>query len=136
MPSETFSDGNYAFPIACLGICLLVFLAASGSSEAITSASTSSLMHCQKKTLITQAYIAVLMASTIFMYAFIIALAIVFKMSKSYDMKMAVTHAFACILYGVCAKFSGRSMAVACRHGSGKIAKQPAFFFSFVLVMS
>lgn len=127
---------NYGLPLSCFSIIFLIFMSAFGSSNAITTASTSSIMYTQKRSIITQAYIAVLMASTIFMYAFIIALGIIFKFNGDYQIQKAIDHSLACFLYGICSYFCGNAMSTACKHGFSRIAKTPKFFFSFILVMS
>lgn len=132
----TTDTTNYAFPIISAFIMFLFYMSASGSADAITAAATSSIMYAQKKSMITQAYVAVLMASTIFMYAFIIAFGIVFKLDGNYTMAKALDHSLACFLFGVCSYVCGQAMKTTCKHGFATIAKTPNFFFSFILVMS
>ncbi|EJW02221.1 hypothetical protein EDEG_03339 [Edhazardia aedis USNM 41457] len=129
----------YEFVILSLGLISLFVLTSLGTTEAMTSAGISSIMYCQKKSIITQAYVAIIMASTIFMYALIIAMTIIFGVSsnsKNLVTAKALDYFQACMLYGLCAYFGGKAMAQTCKYGFDALYKVPEFFLNFIMMMS
>ncbi|KAM0673569.1 hypothetical protein GVAV_002946 [Gurleya vavrai] len=134
--AKTLENENFAIPVACFSICFVTLLSANGSAKAISAASTSSIMHSQKKSILVKAYVAVLLASTIFMYAFIVALSVAFKINKGYEMEKAYRHLIACFIYGLTAYFGGNAMTEICKQSFCKISEVPGFFISFMILMT
>jgi F0F1-type ATP synthase membrane subunit c/vacuolar-type H+-ATPase subunit K len=111
-------------------------LSAYGSSEGIALAGTSSVLFAQKKSTITQAYIAVIITSTVFMYAVILSMTVMLRITSDYPLETAMKHFAGCLVYGLTGFFAGRSMGNASRTSFKILAKTPTFFFSFVLVLA
>ncbi|TBT98444.1 hypothetical protein CWI38_0089p0020 [Hamiltosporidium tvaerminnensis] len=119
-----------------IGIVILVGLSAYAASEGIALSGTSSILYCQRRSIITQSYVALIMASTVFMYAFILAIAIMSAMTKEYTIEIAFQHFGASLIYGLTGLFIGNSMGKISKTSFKVLNQMPSFFFSFVLLIA
>jgi F0F1-type ATP synthase membrane subunit c/vacuolar-type H+-ATPase subunit K len=125
----------YSYLIGTLGVAALMCFGAYGASEAITLAGTSSIMYTRRKSMVTQAYVALIMTSTIFTCAFILSMIVLMKIGEDYPTSLAMRHFCGCIIYGIAGYSSGASMGNVAKRGFKALANHPSFFFIFTLML-
>ncbi|KAF7682647.1 V-type proton ATPase 16 kDa proteolipid subunit [Astathelohania contejeani] len=126
----------FAAILLSFGLSLLVLLSAYGCSEAIGVMGAASVSCAQKKSIIPQAYISVIFASTGFLYAFIIAMMIVLKVDDKYSLNSGYKHFGACLMYGISGFVNGKAMGMVSKPAFKTLVKVPSFFISFMLILA
>ncbi|KAI5181094.1 V-type H+-transporting ATPase 16kDa proteolipid subunit [Pancytospora epiphaga] len=119
-----------------LGVSILLSMAAYGSCIGMGTCGASSVLHASTSIVITYSYIAMIIISTVFFYAFILAILIINKLTGEYTFVKGITHLSAGILLGCVGLFSGKSMGHITNDGFRRLSKKPEFFMIFLLALA
>jgi F0F1-type ATP synthase membrane subunit c/vacuolar-type H+-ATPase subunit K len=130
------SEEELSKVIKAMGIALLIVLSVSGTCEGMVVAGAASTLQAQKRSIITYAFLAMLVASTIFFYAFIIALIAVGTLGSSSDLPKGIQVFASCGVFGVIAFVAGKAVSGATRRGFYVLSRKPEFFSSFLIQLS
>merc|ERR1712133_49767 len=114
---------NVEYLIGPLGISLLLGMSAYGSCTGMSLCGCSSTLYANKPKILTYSYIAMIMISTVFFYAFILAILVMNKISNSYTFTSAVWNFSASALFGMVGYVSGISMGKMSQLGFRRIVQ-------------
>ncbi|KAL6122072.1 hypothetical protein NUSPORA_00920 [Nucleospora cyclopteri] len=124
------------FLVGPLGIALLLGLSAYGSCSGMSLCGCSSTLYANKQSIITYSYVAMIMISTVFFYAFILAILVINKFTTDYTLIQAIWNFSACCLFGGTGCVSGICMGKISQKGFRRIVEKPDFFMSFLITLA
>lgn len=127
---------DISFLIGSLGISILLSLSAAGSCLGMSACGTSSTLNCTLPSVVTYSYVAMIMISTIFFYAFILAIIIMNQISVEYGNKQAVFHFAASLIFGTIGLVSGKAMGNISKEGFRRIVAKNDYFISFLISLA
>jgi F0F1-type ATP synthase membrane subunit c/vacuolar-type H+-ATPase subunit K len=136
LPMAFENEEELSKVVRVLGVALLVVLSVSGTCEGMIVTGAASTLQAQRKSIITYAFLAMLVASTIFFYAFIIALIAVGTLGGGGDLSRGMQVFGSCAVFGVIALVAGKAVSGATRRGFYVLSKKPEFFTSFLIQLS
>lgn len=126
----------YEFFTLSIGLIYMVTASCIGTCVAMTSSSINSIMLCQKRSIISKAYVSLILTSTIFMYSLIISIVMILNLNPGYEFEKAMRDFLACLFYGSCGLAAGLAMEKVSKHGFVVIKNKPPFFLYYILMMS
>lgn len=133
MPLD-FDEHKYL--ITSLGAVVLMALSSYASCSAITQSSVHAIPLANKKSVITNSYIAVIMGSTIFVYALILCTLIINKISTTMTVNESMCHFGAGVMFGSSAYFSGIAFGEVCKKCYLTLEKREGFYIIFICTLS
>ncbi|EQB59705.1 vacuolar atp synthase 16 kda proteolipid subunit [Vairimorpha apis BRL 01] len=120
---ETFLD-SLPYLIVSTGIILLFTTSAYGACYGVTLSATSSSLFTQKKNILTYAYLAVIMATSIYFFAVILFVVILSNITEAYKLEHSVRHFSACCLTGLIGYTVGITMGNISKNGFPVLYKE------------
>lgn len=127
-------DLNYF--LGSLGIALLLSLSAFGSCTGMGMCGAASALNSHVSSIITYSYVAMIIISTVFFYAFILAIIIINRLAGDYSFKEGLGHLAAGIIFGGVGLSSGLSMGRVTKDGFRRLSKRTDFFMTFLLALA
>lgn len=131
-----FLMNSFEFLIGPLGISLLLGLSAYGSCTGMSLCGCSSTLYADKNKIVTYSYVAMIMISTVFFYAFILTILVINKITENYTYITAIWNFSACCLFGVTGYVAGISMGKVSQNGFRRIVQRNEFFMSFLIALA
>ncbi|KRH92921.1 H+- or Na+-translocating F-type, V-type and A-type ATPase (F-ATPase) Superfamily [Pseudoloma neurophilia] len=122
--------------ITGIGIGLLTALSSYASCSSILGASIHAIPLCKKKNVLTNSYIAVIMASTIFVYSLILAIIIINKMDVSLDPILSLEYFSSSLIFGVGAYFCSKAFGQICKKSYTVLEKNQNYYITFICALS
>lgn len=118
------------------GLSVLMCLSAYATCSSILHASIHAIPLGRKKHVITNAYVAVIMASTIFVYSLILATLIIKKIDIGMDPILSLKYFASSVIFGIGSYFCGLSFSEVCRRSYGVLDKNPDYYVIFLCGLS
>lgn len=122
--------------ITGIGAGILMASSAYASCSAILQASIHAIPLSKNKSVLTNAYVAVIMASTIFVYSIILGTFITNKIDPSMDPLDSIKYFCACLIFGVGSYFCGIAFGEICRKSYIALSKQDSYYAIFLCTLS
>lgn len=119
-----------------LGISILLGLSACGSCTGMGLCGCSSILYADKGRIITYSYVSMIMISTIFFYAFILAILVINKLTDKYSLITAIWDLTACTIFGGVGYSAGISMGNIAKNSFSCIVQTDDFFISFMIAFA
>lgn len=127
---------NYKYLISSSGTIVLMALSSYASCSAITQSSIHAIPLAHKKSVLTNSYIAVVMSSTIFVYALILCTLIINQITVSMTVGDSLRHFGSGVIFGCCAYFSGIAFGEMCKRCYLTLEKRESFYVIFLCAIS
>ncbi|ORD94210.1 hypothetical protein ECANGB1_1034 [Enterospora canceri] len=127
---------NVEYLIGPLGISLLLGMSAYGSCTGMSLCGCSSTLYADRPRIVTYSYVAMIMISTVFFYAFILGILVMNKITATYSLSTAIWNFSACSLFGLVGFVSGISMGRISQLGFRRIVQKNDFFMSFLVALA
>lgn len=127
---------NNKILISGLGIGLMMGLSSYSACSAILQASVHAIPLCKKKSVLTNSYVAVIMASTIFVYSLILATIIINRLDISLDPLVSVQYFVSCTIFGLGSYFCGDAFGEICKRSYSVLDKRRNYYLIFVCALS
>ncbi|KAI4291919.1 V-type H+-transporting ATPase 16kDa proteolipid subunit [Pancytospora philotis] len=128
------TDSAYLF--GALGVSALLGLSAYGSCTGMGACGAASTLNSHVPSVITYSYVAMIIISTVFFYAFILAIVIINRLTGTYPLSHGIVHLAAGLLLGGVGLSSGLAMGRIANDSFRRLAKRPEFFVSFILALA
>ena len=126
---------DYGSFVGMLGIGAMLIMSAVGSTVGATVCASSATMVVGKRAdLLVSAYIPILMASTCFLYAIVVTMFVMYKITLDYTIADGMRDGLACLTYGVAALFGGASLGALNKKTLLRLSEDRKFFLPFVLL--
>lgn len=122
--------------ITGLGVGILMASSSYSACSAIVQASVHAIPLGRKKSILTNAYVAVIMASTIFIYAMILGTVIINKLDKSMDPLLSLRYFVSCTIFGLGSYFCGLAFGELCRKSYSVLDKKENYYMLFLCTLS
>ncbi|KAM0680182.1 hypothetical protein GINT2_001565 [Glugoides intestinalis] len=122
--------------LGSLGVLAILGLSATGSCEGMAKCGTAAVLHAQIGTVLTYSYVAMIMASTVFFYGFILAIVMINKLGSVYSLQSAIMHLSACFIFGLIGLNAGLAMGKISANGFKRIAQNQEFYTSFLIALA
>lgn len=118
-----------------LGIAALLSLSARGACGGMVLCGAAAALQAGRAHVIAISYVAMIIISTGFFYAFIIAISMISAIGGSYEVETGVRHLLAGLLYGSVGSVVGAGMGVLAGDGIRRVAKTPEFLGGFMILL-
>lgn len=124
------------FLIASLSTVILMALSAYAACTAITQSSIHAIPLALKKSVLTNAYIAVIMGSTIFVYSLILCTLMIDRIKTTMSVDDSLRCLASGIVFGFSAYFAGIAFGEVCKRSYITLGKQEGYYVIFLCVLS
>ena len=128
------TDATYL--LGALGTTVLLGLSACGACNGMSVCGAASALNASVPAIVTYSYVAMIIISTVFFYAFILAIIIINRLVPEYTLQDGLKHLAAGILFGGVGMYSGNSMGEISKEGFRRLAKRPGFFMTFLVALA
>ncbi|KAI5149204.1 V-type H+-transporting ATPase 16kDa proteolipid subunit [Enteropsectra breve] len=125
-----------SFLLGALGICSTLSLAAYGSCSGMAMCGSSSALYAHVHEIISFSYVSMIIISTVFFYAFILAIVMMNKITKDFSALLGLRYLSIGIFFGTVGMVAGRAMGAVSQSGFRKLSKHPSFFTSFLISLA
>ncbi|KCZ80858.1 hypothetical protein H312_01741 [Anncaliia algerae PRA339] len=125
-----------AFTVVLTAIALSTIVSVQACANALTVGGTSSSMYSQKRNTIVSIYISATIAATIFLYAFICNIKLIYDLKKDLNLKEAFNKLGACIIYCSTAYSVGEGIGKIVKSGMPLVEKSKQFFYVFFMLLT
>lgn len=122
--------------ISGLGIGIMMALSSYSACSAILQASIHAIPLCKKKSVLTNSYVAVIMASTIFVYSLILGTIIINRLDISLDPLVSIRYFISCIIFGIGSYFCGNAFGEICKRSYSVLDKRKDYYLIFICALS
>jgi len=130
------TPSDLPFLLGSIGIAFLLGLAALGSSYGLSQCGSSSIPCSSSPGVITYSYIAMIIISTIFFYAFILSMIIINGLSSNYSLIKSIKHLGTGLFFGIVSLIAGKSMGRISEHSFVSITKKKDFFVCYLISLA
>lgn len=130
MPSDIY------YLVGSLGITLILGLSAYGSCKGMSVCGATAALNAGVPIIITYSYVSMIIISTVFFYAFILAIIIINRFDSSYGFEESLRNFASCLLFGCVALSSGSAMGKVVQEGFRRLAKNPEFFVTYLVSLA
>ena len=127
---------DISYLLGSLGVTFLLGLSAYGSCHGMRVCGSSAALHSGIPAIITYSYVSMIIISTVFFYAFILAIIIINRLGAAYGLEDGLRHLFSGILFGSIGFSSGKAMGGVAQEGFRRLAKHPGFFVTYLIALA
>lgn len=127
---------DISYLLGSLGIAILLGLSALGSCTGMGVCGASSALNSRVPSIVTYSYVAMIIISTVFFYAFILAIIMINRLTSDYSFAQGLRHLAAGVIFGGVGLSSGLSMGHVAKDGFRRLSKRSEFFMTFLLALA
>lgn len=130
------AERDFNFLSGSLGIAFVLSLSAYGSCNGMGVCGAAAALNSGVPVIITYSYVSMIIISTVFFYAFILAIIIINKLGPVYTFEESLKHLASGILFGCIGLSSGKAMGKVAKEGFRRLAKTPGFVMTYLIALA
>ncbi|RVD92143.1 V-type ATP synthase subunit K [Tubulinosema ratisbonensis] len=125
-----------SFVVALIAIGISTIVSCQACANALAVGGTSSSMYSQKRNTIVSIYISATISATIFLYAFICNIKLIYDLKKDMNLKGSFYKLGASIVYASTAYSVGEGIGKIVKEGMPLVEKSKSFFYVFFMMLT